>query len=121
MRGRGIASAVALIAACSNEPAGVRPPAIDAAAVAASPSNVLSAVVAVGVRSADSVRVRYGLEGSPLDSTTAAVAPQAYAAAVPVLRLLPDTRYALRAMASGTEPEASCAPLRFVPGPLPAD
>ena len=73
MRGRGILSAIVLIAACSNEPAGVRPPAIDAAAVAASPSNVLSAAVAVGVRSADSVRVRYGLEGSPLDSTTVSI------------------------------------------------
>src|SRR5207244_12502788 len=85
MRGRGIASAVALIAACSNEPAGVRPPAIDAAAVAASPSNVLSAVVAVGARSADIVRGRYGLAGSPVDSTTAAVLPQTDAAAVPGL------------------------------------
>src|SRR5256712_6058542 len=121
MRGRGIASAVALIAACSNEPAGVRPPAIDAAAVAASPSNVLSAVVAVGVRSADSVRVRYGLEGSPLDSTTAAVVPQADAAAVPVLGLLPDTRYALRVIAYGNEQEVAGEALSFVTGTLPAD
>jgi len=122
MRGRGIASAVALIAACSNEPVGVGPPpAIDAAAVAANPSNVLSAVVAVGVRSADSVRVRYGLEGSPLDSTTAAVVPQADAAAVPVLGLLPDTRYALRVIAYGNEQEVAGEALSFVTGTLPAD
>src|SRR3989441_3473004 len=121
MRGRGIASAAALIAACSNEPAGVRPPAIDAAAVAASPSNVLSAVVAVGVRFADSVRVRYGLEGSPLDSTTAAVVPQADAAAVPVLGLLPDSRYALRVVAYGSGQEVAGEALSFVSGTLPAD
>jgi len=121
MRGRGIPSAIVLIAACSNEPAGVRPPAIDAAAVAASPSNVLSAAVAVGVRSADSVRVRYGLEGSPLDSTTAAVIPLDNAAVVPVLGLLPDSRYALRVVAYGSGQEVAGEALSFVSGTLPAD
>src|SRR2546428_12891231 len=96
MRGRGIPSAIVLIAACSNEPAGVRPPAIDAAAVAASPSNVLSAAVAVGVRAADNVRVRYGLEGSPLDSTTAAGIPLGKAPRGPLLRLPPGSRPAPR-------------------------
>src|SRR5256712_13639390 len=96
MRGRGIPSAIVLIAACSNEPAGVRPPAIDAAAGAASPSNVLRAVGAGGVRSADSVRVPYGLEGSPLDSPTPPVFPQAAAAPLPLLGLLSDTPHAPR-------------------------
>src|SRR3989475_8674535 len=66
-------------------------------------------------------RVRYGLEGSPLDSTTAAVVPQADAAAVPVLGLLPDTRYALRVIAYGNEQEVAGEALSFVTGTLPAD
>src|SRR5438034_11391073 len=49
------------------------PPAILASAVADNPSNVLSAVVTGRVRRADSVAVRYGLAGSPLDSATPAV------------------------------------------------
>src|SRR2546428_12587522 len=65
MRGRGIASAVALIAACSNEPAGVRPPAIDAAAGAARPGNVLNAAGAGGGPGPPNPPVRHGLAGGP--------------------------------------------------------
>src|SRR2546428_1292236 len=94
MRGRGIASAVALIAACSNEPAGVRPPAIDAAAVAASPSNVLSAAVAVGGPAPHTLRVRYCPEGCPLDHTTPAGFPLGNAGPGPPPRVLPHNPHA---------------------------
>src|SRR5205823_2522407 len=91
-------------ATAASEPAwktdgGVTPaptPAILASAVADNPSNVLSAVVTGRVRGADSVAVRYGVAGSALDSATPAVTLAVDSVLVPVLGLLPDTRYLLR-------------------------
>lgn len=74
----GIIVACALIAGCGNEPLGIAAPfapAIDIAAVATNAHNVLSAVVVVRVRGADSVAVRFRLAGASAaaDSLTPAV------------------------------------------------
>ncbi len=93
----------ALLSACSGD-AGVvtppLPPVIDAVVVTANPNNVLSAVVAVRVRLADSVAVRYA-PALILDSITPAVVPLGDSAVLPVLGLLPGTGYALRVVAYG--------------------
>src|SRR5437773_1784937 len=100
------------------------PPAILASAVADNPSNVLSAVVTGRVRHADSVAVRYGLAGSPLDSATPAVTLAGDSVLVPVLGLLPDSRYILRLVAYGGDQTVLGDPVGFAtgrrpPAPLP--
>ncbi len=97
------------------------PPAILASAVADNPSNVLSAVVTGRVRHADSVAVRYGLAGSPLDSATPAVTLAGDSVLVPVLGLLPDSRYILRLVAYGGDQTVLGDPVGFATGTLPAD
>jgi len=118
--------ATAFLAACSDEPSrlGARTvPAIDAAAVAANPTNVLSAVVSVRARNTDSVVVRFHLAGTAaaVDSASAAVATSAGSAEVPVLGLLPDSRYVMRVIAYGEDTSAAGDSLEFATNPLPSD
>ncbi len=96
------------------------PPEIVTVAVAGNPSNVLSAVVTARVRFADSVAVRYGLAGAPLDSTTPAATPAADSVLVPVLGLLPDTGYILSIVAYG-EGQTVAGTFAFHTGTLPSD
>src|SRR2546421_8420890 len=101
-RRRGLLVAALLSGVGCGTDGGVTPaptPAILASAVADNPSNVLSAVVTGRVRGADSVAVRYGVAGSALDSATPAVTLAVDSVLVPVLGLLPDTRYLLRFVA----------------------
>src|SRR2546427_11635869 len=91
MRCLPIAGAALVLAACREQPAGIASatfPVIDAAAVAANPNNVLSAVVTTRVRFADSVAGQYGA-GPSLDNVTPAGVPPGGSAPVPVLGLLP--------------------------------
>jgi hypothetical protein len=98
------------------------PPAIDAASIAPGPHNVLSAVVTVRARRSDSVAVWFRLEAADLpDSATAAVPAAGDATAVPVLGLLPASRYALRAVAFGPGGRTVGEPLELTTGPLPSD
>src|SRR3989442_12011466 len=82
-----------VMAACAGEPASPpRPiaPAIDAASVASSQNNVLSAIVAVNVSHAHSVGVRYHLpEASAGDSLTPAGAALFSPRPPPLLPLVP--------------------------------
>src|SRR5207244_2944342 len=84
----GRTTALILAVGCGTDE-GVAPeppaPEILANAVAENTNNVLSAVVTAAVRFADSVAVRYGLEGAALDSVTPAVTPVGESAVVPVL------------------------------------
>ena len=90
-------------------------------AVAGNPENVLSAVVTVRVRLADSVAVRYG-PGLTSDSVTPAALPAGDSAIVPILGLLPATPYALRVVAYGGGGQAVFGtPYAFTTDTLPSD
>ena len=96
---RGGVVVLLLLAGCDEGPQGPcaecgpapPPPVIGATAVTPGPHNVLSAVVVARVSGADSVRVRFGAAGGPLDSMTPAAATGAGADSLdlPVLGLLP--------------------------------
>jgi hypothetical protein len=125
-RQAGISMVCALMAGCWSEPLGIAPPAapaFDAASVAPNPQNVLSAVVAVRVRGADSVAVRFHLADSALagDGVTAAVAVADGAAVIPVLGLLAASRYALRAVAHGPGGTTVGGALELTTDTLPSD
>ena len=110
---------VMTLAGCLDAPVGlVRPPApvIDAAAAVTSAQNVLSAIVTVRVRHADSVAVRLADE-----SVTPAVALIDDTATIPVLGLRPEQRYVLHAVAYGPGEAVIGEPLEITTGPLPAD
>jgi len=96
-------------------------PEILAGSVAGNPGNVLSAVVTARVRLADSVGVRYGPAGTALDSVAPAVALSGESVDLPVLGLLPDTRYNLAVVAYGGGQVVLGETLDFVTGTLPAD
>jgi hypothetical protein len=116
-------AAVAVATGCGSDDAVTptpSPPEIVASRVTANPNNVLSAVVTVRVRFADSVAVRYGLAGAPLDGATPAVTPVADSALVPVLGLLPDTGYTLGVVAYG-EGQTVAETFAFQTGTLPTD
>jgi hypothetical protein len=123
-----IPGAVVLVA-CATEPAGPSlrvPPTIEAVAVAASSHNVLSVIVSVSVRNADSVAVRFRLAdvAAADDSATPAVATvddSAMAVIVPVFGLLPSRRYVLRTLAYGADGVAESDSLEITTGELPSD
>jgi hypothetical protein len=121
MRGLRVLAAAALVG-CLDAPVGVaRPPApvIDAAVVVTNPHNVLSAVVSVRVRNADSVSVR--IQSATGDEVTPATAPASDAAILPVLGLWPEQRYVLRTVAYGAGGTAIGDALELTTGALPAD
>ena len=114
-----------LLAGCATEPGDLQaPPApeIGGAAAVAGTANVLSALVTVRVRQADSVLVRFGtLPVAALDSATPAVRVEGDSALVPVLGLLPAVSYELRAWAFGPGGTTQSDPLQVTTGALPAD
>lgn len=78
--------------------------------------------MSVRVSQADSVRVQFNLaEAAPGDSVTPAVMTIADSAVIPVLGLLPERRYVLRAVAFGPGGTVSGNPIEFTTGALPAD
>ena len=98
------------------------PPAISSAAITPGPENVLSAVVSVSVRYADSVRVRFGPAGEPLDSVSpVTVVLPSDTVHLPVLGLLPATAYRLQVVAYGAAGSIAGDTLLFTTGALPAD
>ncbi len=116
-------AAAALVAAGCNDaaaPSAERPHVL-AAAVAANPGNVLSAIVSVRLTRADSVAVRFAPAGTLLLDATPAVLQTGDAAEVPVLGLLPETRYAIQVVAWGGGGSISSDTLTFTTGSLPDD
>lgn len=110
------------LAGCLDAPAGIAsPPApvIDVASAVTNPQNVLSAIVTVRVRNADSVFVR--LDPAADDSVTPSVALADGAATIPVLGLRPEQRYVLRPVAHGPGEAVAGAPVEITTGSLPAD
>lgn len=118
-----VVACLLLAVGCGTDEAVMSPPTpiVLASAVAANPGNVLSAVVTGRVRLADSVAVHYGSAGATLDSATPAVAPTGDSVLVPVLGLLPDTRYTLRLVVYGSGHTVLGDSLGFATGALPAD
>src|SRR6185503_13634106 len=99
-----IVFATVLFVACDNQPAAPSAPSaptIRSSSAAMSSQDVLSAVVSVRARNADSVAVRFTLTdvASLGDSITPAVKIVEESAEIPVLGLLPSRRYTLRAIA----------------------
>lgn len=118
-----LAAALPMATGCGSD-GGVTPvstpPEILASVVDANPNNVLSAVVTARVRFADSVAVRFGLVGAPLDSVTPAVIPAVDSALIPVLGLLPNTGYVLAVVAYG-DGQTIAETLVFHTDTLPSD
>ena len=86
--------------------------------------NVLGATVAVRVRSADSVGVRYGLAAGALDSLAPSTVVRSELTewgVVPVLGLLPENDYVLRAIAYGHCTATDGPELQLKTGSLPVD
>ncbi len=122
----GLIGAALILGACTGEPSGVPrvlPPEIDAAAVEADPYNVLSAIVSVQMRRADSVAVRFRPADAPsaVDSVTPSVFATEGPATVPVLGLLPDQRYVLRPVVYGAGGTVVGNALEITTGALPPD
>lgn len=95
-------------------------PVIWSASVERNPTNVLSAFVVASVREADSMKVRYG-SGAALDSVTPALTANGDSVVVPVLGLLPSTRYVLQLVAFNRCGTGTSLPLSFTTEAVPAD
>jgi hypothetical protein len=119
------ATCVALLAACERDSIGPRTrlPVIDAATVAANEHNVLSAIVTVQAREADSVSVRYRRFNAPVseEARTPAVPVVDGMATAPVLGLFAATRYAIVVEAKGKGGVVVGDGLEITTGALPGD
>ena len=121
---RALAALALLGGACTSDPGPaeiIEWPRVTGAAVGPGPHNVLSAVVTATLEHADSVAVRYGIDGAALDSLTPTTVPTAASVVLPVLGLLPATPYALQVVAWGHDSTAVGDTVRLVTGTLPAD
>ena len=131
MRRRGVrssASAGALIAAvalcgCGDalvEPNDCAAPLIPHSSAITDSTNVLRAFFSAGVRGADSVVVRFGVDAAR-DSVTPALVPEADAVIAPILGLEPARTYSAQLVAYSACGATSSDVLAFTTGALPAD
>src|SRR5438034_1802150 len=128
MRARTIARLAAAawpLAGCGSDRANapIAAPVIVSNVVAANSHNVLSAAMLVKARGADSVAVRYHLasEIDAQDSVTASVPISGDSALVPVLGLIAERTYVVRAMLYGERGTAFGDWLELTTAALPAD
>lgn len=122
--GPGLVAGLALLVGCGEPPPSPVPlPVVLRASISPGPANVLSAVMVVDLREADSALVRFGRAGEPLERATPAVAGPADSGEVevPVLGLLAETPYRLVAAAYGPGGVTTGDTLQFTTGPLPVD
>ncbi|HEX2721466.1 MAG TPA: arylsulfotransferase family protein [Gemmatimonadaceae bacterium] len=117
---------VVMLSSCDSEPiAVVMPPApvIDAAVVTPNPNNVLGAVVSIRAHNADSVSLLFRLADPPsgADVPSAAVRTAGDSAAIAVLGLLPERKYAMRVVAYGAGGTVTGGALDLTTGALPPD
>ena len=122
--GGGLIGAALTLVACADEPLGrAVPPELDAAAVLVNEHNVLSAIVSVRARHADHITVRYRLfdAAEAAASETPAVPITDETAAIPVLGLLPESRYVMRPLVSGAGGTVTGDALELTTGALPSD
>lgn len=97
------------------------PPEIISTTFELPPTNVLSAVITARTREADSVVLRFGLAGGPLDSSPPAVSEPGDSVLLPLLGLRDQTRYDVKAVAFNNCAGTSGPVLSFTTGSLPAD
>ena len=126
VRGRQIVFGTVLFVACDNQPAAPSAPSaptIRSSSAAVNSQDVLSAVVSVHARNADSVAVRFTLTdvASLGDSITPAVKIVEDSAEIPVLGLLPSRRYTLRAIAYSAGGNTVGDPVEITTDALPWD
>ena len=107
----------------STAPSSMILPEIHSSSATANPDNVLSAIVLVDVRDADSVAVQFHLVDavSSQDSVTPAVRPAANAVTIAVLGLLPSRSYSLRAVAYAAGGKTAGDEIFITTGALPPD
>lgn len=126
-KGPGWSIVIVFVVGCAGDPLNATPsppPTIEQGTVEASPVNVLSAVVRVRVRDADSVAVRFhSADVTTGDSATPAVAVPdgAGVIVVPILGLFAERRYSLRAVAFGRGGETVGAALELTTDTLPSE
>jgi hypothetical protein len=121
-----IGAAAALLIGCTDDPVGSRgepAPAIDLAGVVANPHNVLSAIVSVEARNATAVGARvWRADDQPASAVlTPEVEYDGTPVTVPVLGLLPSTRYTIQPFAVGDNATVNGPQLEITTGALPAD
>ncbi len=85
------------------------------------PAHVLSATIRVQVRFGDSVAILYDHLGSTLDGQSPAFQLDGDSAVVPLLGLMPDSRYTLRLVAWGQGRSTEGQNLQLDTGQLPPD
>jgi hypothetical protein len=119
----GIVCVAAAVVGCTHEPSAPPPlaPSINASSAVANTDNVLSAVVTIHARNADSIAVRFHSGAVVVDDVTAAVQMHGDSAIVPVLGLLPLHSYTLRAVAFGAGKSVVGEPMELTTGALPDD
>ncbi|HWP37419.1 MAG TPA: arylsulfotransferase family protein [Gemmatimonadales bacterium] len=114
----------AVVLACSGEstsPGAGTPPVFLRTSAISNPGNVLSAILTVAVRGADSVAARFRVNGQTGDSATPPAVAHGDSATVPLLGLLPATLYSVRAIAFGGGDSALSEPIEFRTGDPPGD
>ena len=84
-------------------------------------TNVLSALITAHVRATDSIALRFGIAGGPLESWTPAVTEAGDSALVPLLGLRDLTRYDVQAVAFNDCTTTPGPMLTFTTDKLPAD
>jgi hypothetical protein len=123
-RGLGLVAAILVSAACADDRVAPAPaPLVGAVTIEQNANNVLAAMVSANVRFADSVTVRFRLNGAGegADSVTPAVAAAAGSTRVPLLGLMPASRYEIRIVAYGDNRVTVSAALELTTEALPAD
>ena len=121
---RAIPLVVALISACDARPTIPSPqPTILSTIAVNNPDNVLSTLVSVRFENADSIAVNFSIDGRSLTEgeITPAVKARGDSVVVPVLGLLPATRYRARVLAYAGRATTIGSPVDVTTGPLPAD
>src|SRR5512140_146036 len=84
-------------------------------------TNVLSALITAHVRATDSVALRFGIAGGPLESSAPAVTVTGDSALVPLLGLRDETQYNVQAVAFNDCTTTTGPKLSFTTDRLPAD
>lgn len=114
----------AIVLGCSSEPLPVETPALPVilqTSAVVNGGNVLSFLVTVEVREADSVAARFHLSGEDGDSVTPAAEVLGDSALIPILGLLPGSRYSVRVVAFGRADSAVGIPVELETGLPPGD
>lgn len=117
-----VCSGFALACEGAVEPNACTPPAVSHATAAGVSTNVLAAIVAGEIQSADSVAARFGRAGESLDGVTPAVATHEQSTvAIPVLGLRDATPYNMELVAWNDCGTSRSVLLDHTTGSLPSD